>query len=368
MKTSEFIGRMADRTLSRRRFNQVLAAAGLTAVAVPLASRRAHAEEQAIYFTWSGYDDPGFFPDYVKKHGANPNMPIFADEEEAFQKMRAGATHDVVHPCSDSMPRWLDGGVVQEIDTTRLSNWPDVFDSLKTFEGAQRDGKQYFVPIDWGNTSIIYRTDLVDIKEESWMLMWDERYAGRLSMAAAAGETVPIAGIAAGVADPFNMTDEELAKAKDLLIKQKPLLRFYWDSNTTIEEGLASGELVASTGWNSSAVTLKKQGIAVKFMNPKEGILTYCCGLVLAKGAPNPDAAYDLIDAMLAPDAGKWLIETQGYGHSNRKTFELIDEATLAERNLPRDPSEFLNRGIKFKPNKQLDAINSLFEAVKAGL
>ena len=368
MKTSEFIDRMADGTLSRRRFNQLLAAAGLTAVSVPLLARPVRADDQVVYFTWSGYDDPGFFPGYVKKHGANPNMPIFADEEEAFQKMRAGATYDVVHPCNNSLPRWLDAGVIQSIDTSRLSNWPDVFATLKTFEGAQRDGKQYFVPVDWGNTSIIYRTDLVDIKEESWTLMWDERYAGKLAMAAAAEETVPIAAAVAGAADPFNLTDEEIAKAKELLLKQKPLLRFYWDTNTTIEEGLASGELVASTGWNSSAVTLKKQGYAVKFMNPKEGIFTYCCGLVLAKDAPNPDRAYDLLDAMIAPEAGKWLVEVQGYGHSNRKTFQVVDAKILAERGLPSDPSEFLNNGIMFKPNKRLEEVSSMFEAVKAGL
>ena len=367
MKTSELIDRMADRTLSRRRFNQVLAAAGLTAVTLPLAARRARAEEQATYFTWSGYDDPGFFPAYVKKHGANPNMPIFADEEEALQKMRAGAVYDVVHPCNSNVGRWVDAGVIQPIDTSRLTNWPDVFDSLKVFEGTQRDGKNYFVPVDWGNTSIIYRPDLVDIKEESWTLMWDERYAGKLAMGAGAEETVSIAAIVAGAADPFNLTDAELAKVKDLLLKQKPLLRFYWDSNTTVEEALASGEIVAATGWNSSAVTLKKQGLAVKFMHPKEGILTYCCGLVLAKDAPHPDAAYDLLDAMIAPEAGKWLIEMQGYGHSNHKAFELIDEQALEERGLTRDPTPFLNSGILFRPTARLPEISSMFEAVKAG-
>jgi spermidine/putrescine transport system substrate-binding protein len=368
MKASEFRNRLADGTLSRRQFNRALAAAGLTAVTVPLVPRRARADEQATYFTWSGYDDAGFFPGYVKKHGVNPNTPIFADEEEAFQKMRAGGTFDVVHPCNNSLPRWQDAGVIQAIDTSRLSNWPDVFDELKTFDGAQRDGQQYFVPVDWGNTSIIYRTDLVDIPEESWTLMWDERYKGKLSMAAAAEETIPIAAVVAGAADPFNLTDEEMAKVKDLLIKQKPLLRFYWDTNTTIEEGLASGELVASTGWNSSAVTLKGQGVAVKFMNPKEGIFTYCCGLVLAKDAPNVDKAHDLMDAMIAPDAGKWLVEVQGYGHSNRKTFELVGDAMLAERGLPKDPSAFLNNGIMFKPNQRLEEISSLFESVKAGI
>ncbi len=368
MKTTEFRSRLADGTLSRRQFNRMLAAAGLTTVTLPLIGRSARAEDQAIYFTWSGYDDPGFFPGYVTKHGANPDMPVFADEEEALQKMRAGATYDVVHPCNSTIARWIDADVIQPIDMSRLSNWPDVFDSLKKFDGAQRDGKDYFVPVDWGNTSIIYRPDLVDISEESWTLMWDERYAGKLSVAAAAEETVPIAAIVAGAADPFDLTDEEIAKVKDLLLKQKPLLRFYWDTNTTIEQGLASGELVATTGWNSSAVTLRNQGVTVKFMNPKEGLLTYCCGLVLAKDAPHPDAAYDLLDAMIAPDAGKWLIETQGYGHSNRKTFELIDDQILADRGLPRDPVPFLNNGILYRPTGRLEEISSMFEAVKAGI
>jgi spermidine/putrescine transport system substrate-binding protein len=71
---------------------------------------------------------------------------------------------------------------------------------------------------------------------------------------------------------------------------------------------------------------------------------------------------------MIAPEAGKWLVETQGYGHSNRKTFEVVDDAILAERGLPKDPSAFLNNGIMFKPNKRLEEISGLFEAVKAGI
>jgi spermidine/putrescine transport system substrate-binding protein len=368
MKASEFRRRIAEGTLSRREFTRVLAAAGLTAVTVPLLRRPARAEEQAIYFTWTEYDNPAFFPAYVQKHGANPEMPIFADEEEALQKLRAGATFDVVHPCNNSLPRWRDADVLQAIDTTRLSNWPDVFDSLKTFEGAQDGDKQYFVPIDWGNTSIVYRTDLVDIQEESWTLMWDERYAGKLSMAAAAEESVVIASIVAGAADPFDPTDAEIEKSKELLLKQKPLLRFYWDTTTTVEQALAAGELVASTGWNDSAVQLKAQGVPVKFMQPKEGILTYCCGLILTKDAPHYDQAHDLMDAMLSPEAGKWLFEEQGFGHSNRKTFGIVDPQILAERGFTQDPTEFLGSGIQFKPHKRLEEISSMFEAVKAGI
>jgi spermidine/putrescine transport system substrate-binding protein len=353
--------------LSRRQINRLLAGTGLSLAVMPVMPRASSAADQAIYFTWSGYDDPGFFPGYVAKHGAMPESPIFADEEEAFLKLRGGAEVDVSHPCNNSIPRWREAGLLQSIDVSRLTNWPDVFDELKKFEGSPDGDRQFFVPVDWGNTSIIYRTDLVDISEESWTLMWDERYAGKLSMGNSAEETIPIAAILIGAADPFNPTAEELAKIKELLVKQKPLIRFYWDTNTTIEQGLASGELVAATGWNSSAVTLKSQGVSVKFMNPKEGILTYCCGLVLSKNAPNVDAAYDLIDAMIAPEAGKWLIEVQGYGHSNRKSFEIVDDATLADRGLPKDPIEFLNKGVLYRPVKDLEGISNMYESVKAG-
>jgi len=54
------------------------------------------------------------------------------------------------------------------------------------------------------------------------------------------------------------------------------------------------------------------------------------------QGAPHSEAAYDLLDAMIAPEAGKWLIETQGYGHSTTSRSKLVEEKALAERDCAR--------------------------------
>jgi len=366
MRSSEIIDRMADGTLSRRRFNQLLAAAGVAMVTVPLTPRAAWADEQVTYFTWSGYDVPDFFPGYVKKYGVNPNLPLFSDEEDAFQKLRAGFFADVAHPCSGRIKRWRDAGVVQAIDTSRLSNWGDVVEVLKTVNGAADGGKQWFVPIDWGNTSVLYRADLVEVKEESWALLWDERYKGRLSIGEDITDTAIICGLLAGVQDPYSMTDADMAKVKELLIKQKPLLRFYWSDTTALEQSMATGEVVAASAWNSSIATLRKQGIDVKYMNPKEGRLTWCCGLILTAEAKEIDKAYDLIDAMLSPEAGVWLIN-YGYGHSNRKSFERVSEEVLAERGLAKNAEEHLKDGLFSRDNTRLDDLQQMFEAVKAG-
>lgn len=369
MRTAELIDRLADGSLSRRRLGRLLAAAGLATVVVPVAGRWARAQDQATYFTWRVYDDPGFFPDYVTKHGGNPQTAILAGDDRDLEKLRTDFTADVVHPCNSNLGDWVQSGLLQPIDTTRLPHWPDLYEPLTVLRDAQQSGQQYFVPIDWGTTSIIYRSDILKkLDEQSWSLLWDERYKGKLAVSRRAEETCAIAAIVAGAKDPFAMTDDEIAAVKDLLIKQKALLRYYYDDRKTVEKALAEGDLVAVPGWNSSIAGLRKQGVRVKLLQPKEGILIYCCGLVLTKNAPHLDAAYDLMDAIMAPEAGKWLIEHLGFGHSNRKTFDLVEDAVLTSHGLPKDPTDLLASAILFRKNARIDDLTSMFEAVRAGL
>lgn len=370
MKSKDIRNAMAARQLSRRDLNKMLAAAGLSLVMLPMGRKAQAAADDLIYYTWTGYDVAELFPAYVEKEGGLPSCPIFGDEEEALQKLRAGFQTDVVHPCSARIRRWREAGVIQSFDPGRLSNWGDVFDDLKTVNGANDDGQQWFVPVDWGNTSVIYRTDLFDLQgePESWTMLWDERYRGRLSIGDDITDTSVIAGLVAGAADPYAMTDEEMAKVRELLRQQKPLIRFYWSDNTAMEQGLASGELVAASAWNSSVVTLKNAGVPVAYAQPKEGILSWCCGLVMASAARQQDLAYELMDAMISPEAGEWLITEQGYGHSNRKSFEIVDAETLDELGLPQDPTALFRTSNFSRENENLDELQAMFEEVKAGL
>ena len=347
MDINRFKDKLAAGTMSRRELNKALAAVGLAAVTMPMVPRGASAAEQALYFTWSGYDIPEVFPAYIEKHGTGPDIALFADNEETFVKMRAGFQVDVTHPCSSMVVRWRDAGILQAIDTSRLSNWGDVLPELKILRGTQVNGDQWFVPFDWGQTSITYRTDLVDLQgqEESWSLLWDERYKGRLAIMDAAEDAWWCAAIYAGI-DVDNVTDESMAIVRTLLEKQRPLLRYYSSDMTSVGQALASGELVAAMTWNDTPLFLQGEGVPARFADVKEGALTWVCGLVLAAGAPNYDQAHDLIDAMIAVEPGVFLITEYGYGHSNTKAFEAIEEDVLLARGLSKDPLAILNKGV----------------------
>ena len=375
-KKDDLVEMLATGKMSRRKFQSLLGSLGIATVTLPMWSgpARAAAEDHPNVFTWEGWDIPEHHQEYMDKHGELPNFSIFGDEEEAFAKIMAGARYDVSHPCSYKVEIWRDAGILQPIDVSQLAHWGDIVPSLKQIPGmTTADGDVYFVASEWGHTSVLYRADLVDPKyqeDETWGLLWDERYAGRMSMADSLIDGVMVAAIYGGAKDPFNMTDAEVEVTGDLLRKQLPLLRYYWTSPTDIENAMAAGELVATSSWNDSYTALKGEGIDVKYMNPKEGAMTWVCGFCLMSAADPAklEKSYDVIDAFLSPESGVVTIMDEGYGHANIRAFDLVSDEDLAERGLSKNPDELLNSGIFQEPIGNEPVLQALFEEIKAGL
>ena len=348
MDVLDQLGSLREGKLSRRAFNRSLLALGLTPVMVPLLPRRAMAtpEEQATYFTWGGFDIPEYFEEYVAKHGELPNFATYGAVEEAFNKLKSGFVADIAHPCMSDVPRWSSSGLFQPVDTTRLSNWADMIPELYNIPFNLREGKPWLVPFEWGQTSVAYRTDLYELQgEESWNMLWDARYSGRLSSLAAGGDVWWCAAIKAGV--PFDQLDtpESFEKISAALREQRPLIRLYTDDTTSTDTALAAGETVAMMAWNSSVLALKKQGIPVKFAQPKEGALTWVCGMMLHAEAPKLDSAYDVLDSLISESSAYFNMSDYGYGGVNRKAFDRFTDAQLADIGLSRNPNDVLNAG-----------------------
>ncbi|MDX7953829.1 ABC transporter substrate-binding protein [Lichenihabitans sp. Uapishka_5] len=338
------------------------AAASLAFLTLP-----AGAAEKLTYFTWSGYELPDFNQSFLAAHPGAVDASTFGDDDDAFTKVKAGFHPDLAHPCYDKIARWRKEDLIQPIDTKRLKNWNAIFPVFRKLPDIDAgDGKVWMVPWDWGNTSILYRTDLVKDPEQSWNLLWDKTYAGRMATIDAVHDTPVVAALLTGVS-PFDMTDAEMNKVADKLREQRPLLRGYTTDMTSVEQSLASGELVMAMTWNASATALRKQNVPVTFMKPKEGMLTWACGMVLLKDSKNVDLAYDFINSRLEPASGKSLIEQYGYGSASKAAFDLVPKDKLQELQLPDDPETVLKTTVFTGPMKQSDGLAKMFEKVKAG-
>jgi spermidine/putrescine transport system substrate-binding protein len=237
------------------------------------------------------------------------------------------------------------------------------------------DGKRYMLPAWWGLTSVTFRTDIckeyVPQETHTWGILWDEKYSGRLSMIDSLIDGVMVAGIYSGAKDPFNMTDAEVQKVKELMVKQRPLLRFYTNDASEWGQALASGEVVAADSWNDTILMLSNQGVPAAFMRPKEGAMTWPCGLVQTTfGNPALEGRiYDLLDAFLSPETGHYWIQTFGMGHSNQKSFAGFAPEELTKRGLtPDDIDAYIKAGVFQATILNEPTLQSMYEEVKAGI
>ena len=325
--------------------------------------------EHPIAFVWAGYDNPGFYPPYVAKYGRPPDFSLYGDEEEALQKMRAGYHPDVMLPCAYVIDRWHKAGVLGSIDTSLLANWKDVIPALQSADGGLIDGRRVMVPTDWGMTSVIYRTDLAPeyVDRESYAILWDEKYKGRLTTIDSQIDGVSVAALYAGL-DPFDLSLDEIEQVREVLRRQRRLLRMYTSDNTSITQSLASGEVVAALGWSTDYANLKAQGVPVRFMNPDEGRMTWICGAAIHAASRHRQMAHEVIDAMISPEGGAFTIRQNSTGVANRKAFGLVEPELLTRLGLDQGTESIFDGGVMQRPQRNADAIAVMFEEVKLGL
>lgn len=297
-----------------------------------LAAVAARAEPDLVVFDWAGYEDPEFYKTYSATYGGPPTFSFFGDEEEAFQKLRAGFRADLAHPCSQSVVKWREAGLLEPIKTELIPEWDNLMQGLKGMKGFTVDGEPYVVPIDWGATALTYRTDEVPAEDAATLQSFiDPKYQGRVSIPDNVDDAYALGFLATGVKDWTTATPEQFAAASDFLRKVHVNNRAYWQDGAQLAQLLASGEVLLAWAWNETSTTMKAENHPVAMnRDTKEGYSTWVCGYVDLKDSPgSEEEAYAFINSWLEPQTAEYIVSAWGYGHSNAKAMAELDPEVL---------------------------------------
>ena len=323
----------------------------------------------ATLFQWQDYTAPAFYAEYEKSYGEKPGTTIFADEDEAFSKMRAGFKPDVMGPCYYEFPRWREAGLLKPIDTAKLKNWNKISATLRTLPGIDAgNGRVWFVPHYWGNTSITIRTDLAPeyASSQSWEILFDPKYKGRIAVLDGVDDVVPFIARMIGI-DAYDMSEAEWQRVQAKLRQLLPQLRFVSSDATALTQGLASGELVAAMSWRTTFASLNKEGRPVAYLEPKTGMFTYVCGLTMHADA-NEEKALALIDSALGDAAARHSIEVIGDEPANEVALRQVPDAVFENLRLSRDIDSFLKSGIFQRRLKDKEKLVNAWTEMRAGV
>ena len=187
-------------------------------------------------------------------------------------------------------------------------------------------GNQYTVPYLWGTTGIGVNTRFVKEPVDSWDMLWDPKYRGRIAMLNDPREVFGVAlkrlGYSANTRDL-----DALQEARDLLIDQKPLVLTYDSDNT--ENLLVSGEVWLAHGYSGDVLMAADENPDITYVVPKEGGLMWMDNMAIPKTARNVDAALKFINFILRPEISARLTEAIQYPTPNRGANEYLDEEVL---------------------------------------
>jgi spermidine/putrescine transport system substrate-binding protein len=354
-----------------RRLSTTLALAGaLSAYAVGMATA---ADKDLIIFDWSGYEEPSFHPGYVEKNGDSPTFTFFGDEDEAFEKVRAGFKADLGHPCSQSVTKWREAGLLQPLDTSKITGWNDLNPGIMAMKNlaTTEDGKAWFMPWDWGNTALTYNSEKVDEKDvQSLKAFADPKFKDRVSIGDNVDDAYALASLVIGLKDWTQMTDEQFKQASDFLREVHKNVRLYWTDTTEIVQAMSGGEVDLAWAWNDAAVQSAAAGAPIKNKrDTAEGISTLVCGYVRYKDAPGSEQkAYDYLNAVNDPKVAQYMVGDWGYGQANAKGMATVDPEVLAEKGYA-DVDKFIDKTLFQSPvpSELKQKMIAEFEKIKAG-
>jgi spermidine/putrescine-binding protein len=304
-------------------------------------------------------------------HDTYPNIDLetspMGSNEEAVAKIISGFQVDVVNSCVDEATlEMVQKGLYAPLDTSRLTNWDDLFPAMKALPGVQVDGKAYIVPVDAGTAGIVYNADVVTTAPTSWADLFDPQWSGRMSIEDIAVTGIMISALINGIPDPLHMDDTQLEQAKQYLIDHKSQIRTFWKGDAEVKSLFKSGEIVISSGYPDTAKALQQEGVNAKFATAKEGQFLWACGYGITPNvAPeNLDAAYALLNYYSSPEAELYEAQTWNYQIANEKVLKLASPELIQQASL--DAPFHLENAIPASPPANRDAWVAAWTEVKA--
>ncbi|WP_199228953.1 extracellular solute-binding protein [Azospirillum sp. TSH100] len=310
----------AAKSFTRRVLLQSAAAAAGVASVGPFVLREGRAASGTVkIFSWAGYISPDMLADFEKKTGVKATLTEYGTNDELLNQLKAtgGAGFDIIHPTVDRVPNYVEFELVQPIDESKVK-WDGCLKSSvegSAGMGGVVGGKRYFAPADWGTEALAYdmRKAPLAYGTASYGDLWAPANAGKVTVRGHSS----LIGIALWlesqgklphpVRDQFK--DEAKARANfDAILKvaaaNKKSVAQFWTNENEAQGAFRTNGCVIGQTWDSSAVALRKEGLPIRFIAPKEGALAWMEGFAIPKKAENLENAYAWINWFYTPQAG----------------------------------------------------------------
>ena len=260
---------------------------------------------------WPAYTDKSFSAKFVKQTGCKIHAKDAGSSGEMFAKMHAnggggGDQWDLVSASGDASLRLIYAHDVQPINIHLIPSWNNFIKVFKSPAHNTVGGKHYGVSVQWGPNTLIYNTKKVKPAPTNWNVIYTKKYSGHVTIPnnpiqiADAALYLERAKPSLGIKDPYELTKSQLTATVNLLKRQKPLLKRFWNYEPDEISSFKNGDVWIGAGWPYQTLQLQAAHAPIKEIvpNPTTG---WADTWMLATRAPHPNCAYKWMKYVTQP-------------------------------------------------------------------
>lgn len=326
-------------------------------------------------YNWGEYIDDeevDVISQFERLTGCKVNYTTFESNENMYSKLSGGGvSYDVVVPSDYTVEKLMEEGMLEKIDFNNIPNYAKYFDSeqygyLLEDEVNGEKIRDYAVIYNVGTTILIYNTKYIKEKPDSWSVLWDEQYKGKVLMFNNPRDSFAIAQFLLG--QDLNSTNPaDWDAAAQLLKEQREKVQPSYVMDEVFVK-MESGDYYFAAYYAGDFEVMVENNPDLDYVFPKEGVNSFYDAFCIPKGTQNKKGAEAFINFMMEPEIALANAEYIYYATPNKAVME-NDEYSLADsKAVYPDEGDIAHSQVFHNlPNDTLQYMNTLWMKVKGG-
>jgi spermidine/putrescine-binding protein len=328
---------------------------------------------EVYVYNWGEYIDESVIEEFEKETGIKVVYDMFETNEEMYPVIEAGGVkYDAVCPSDYMIQKMIENNLLAEINFDHVPNVKEIDPKYREMSKSFDPENKYSVPYCWGTVGILYNTSMIDPKDvpTRWSDLWDEKFKDNILMQDSVRDAFMVALKSLGYS--LNTTNEqEIMEAKELLIRQKPLVQAYVIDQ--VRDKMIGGEAAVGVIYSGEMLYIQNEvkdlglDYSLEYIIPEEGTNLWLDSWVIPANAPDKENAEKWINFLCRPDIAKKNFEYITYPTPNQGAFDSLDPEVQNNKAVFPDVDSLKNSEVYQYLGDQVDSVyNEAWKEVKS--
>ena len=240
---------------------------------------------------------------------------------------------------------------------------------LRDSQLVKTNGQVYGVPFMWGPNPLLYDTSVFSQAPDSWAVLWDPKYKGKISVWDELS-TIYMAAQILGYDKPnpgqlYNLSDEQLDAVKKKLLELKPSIRKMWATGGELTNLFQNHEVVLAMGWPLMTNDLRKLNFPIGETIPKENTTGWIDHLMITAASQHRELAQEFLEYMIEAQTQKKVTDKTHYTPANPGAAQYLSEEEKKSLHLD-NPDAYMQRIYFWQDVSRRAKYNEIWNEVKA--